>query len=107
MDIGRTNLIELDILTEGPPIMSKPYTVLLKYCEFLDHKIKQLEGAGIISWSMSDWPSPILVVPKKQDCMESNNFQGSSNFNLWLVHQLQKKLKSHIQTACQIRPMVP
>ena len=49
MDIGRTNLIELDIPMEGPLIMSKPYTVLLKYHEFVDNEIKQLEEAGIIS----------------------------------------------------------
>ena len=66
MDIGRTNLIELDIPTEGPPITSIPYTVLLKYHTFVDHEIKQLEEAGIISWRMSDWVSHILVVPKKQ-----------------------------------------
>ena len=30
-DIGRTNLIELDIPIEGPPIACKPYSVLLKY----------------------------------------------------------------------------
>ena len=48
-DIGRTNLIELDIPMEGPPTASKPYTVLLKYHEFIDHKIKQLEEVGIIS----------------------------------------------------------
>ena len=53
-DIGRTNLIELDIPTEGPPIALKCHTILLKYCEFADHKIKQLEEAGIISQSMSN-----------------------------------------------------
>ena len=52
-DIGRTNLIELDIPTEGPPIASKPYTVPLKYREFVDHEMKQLEEAGIISRGMS------------------------------------------------------
>ena len=31
MDIGRTNLIELDLPTEGPPIVCKPYLVPLKY----------------------------------------------------------------------------
>ena len=30
-DIGRTNLTELDIPTEGPPIACKPYSVPLKY----------------------------------------------------------------------------
>ena len=64
-DISRTNLIELDIPTEGPPVASKPYTVPLKYRECVDNEIKQLEEAGIISKSMSDWARPILVVPKK------------------------------------------
>ena len=67
MDIGRTSLIELDISTEGPPTASKPYTVWLKYHEFIDHEIKQLEEVGIISRNLSDWASPILVVPKKEE----------------------------------------
>ena len=31
IDIGRKNLIELDIPTEGPPIPCKPYSIPLKY----------------------------------------------------------------------------
>ena len=38
-DIGRTNLEELDIPNEGPPVASKPYIVPLKYTEFVEHKI--------------------------------------------------------------------
>ena len=102
MDIGKTNLIELNILMEGQPIASRPYTVPLKCSKFIDHKIKQLEEAGIISQSMSNWASPILVVPKKQDCMDSHNAQGSSNFNLWLCIS-HRNLNCHIQTACQIK----
>ena len=41
-DIGRTNLIELDIPTEGPPIACKPYPIPLKYRDFVDQEIKQL-----------------------------------------------------------------
>ena len=67
MDIGRTNLIKFDIPTEGPPIASKPYMVPLKYHKFTDHKIKQLEEAGIISRSISDWAGPMLIVPKKEE----------------------------------------
>ena len=77
-DIGRTNLIELDIPTEGPLIASKPYTILLKYWEFVDHKIKELEEAGIISQSVSNWVSPIIVVPKKEECVNSSSNPGSS-----------------------------
>ena len=91
MGIGRTNLIELDIPTEGPPIMSKPYSVLLEYCRFADHEIKQLEKG-----------SPILVVLKKQEHMETNKPQGRGNFNLQLCINC-RKLNSHIQTPQQIK----
>ena len=59
-DIGRTKLTELDIPTEGPSIASKPYMIRLKYREFVDNEIKQLEEAGIILQSMSDWAQPHL-----------------------------------------------
>ena len=84
-DIGRTNLIELDIPTEGPPITSKPYIVPLKYHEFVDHEIKWLEEVGLITWSISDWASPVLVVPKKEDHADinsSNTSGGSKNSSI-------------------------
>ena len=87
---------------EGLPIASKPYTVLLKYHEFIDHELKQLEEAGIISQSMSNWASPLQVVPKKQGHMETSYSQGSNNFNLQLCIDY-RKLNSHVQTACQIK----
>ena len=65
-NIGRSNLIELDIPTEVPATVCKPYSVLLKYRDFVDQETKQLEDMGIISHLMSNWASPILVIPKKQ-----------------------------------------
>ena len=41
-DIGRTNLLELDMPTEGLPIASKPHLVSLQYKELVDQEIKQL-----------------------------------------------------------------
>ena len=104
-DIGRTNLIELDILTEGAPIASKPYTVPLKYHEFVDHEIKQLEKVGIISRSMTNWTSPILVVPKKEERVDANTNSNNNNngkFNLRLCINY-RKLNSRIQTGHQIK----
>ena len=37
---GRTNLIEMDLPTTGPPVSMKPYTIPLKYESFLDDEIK-------------------------------------------------------------------
>ena len=83
LDWKYTNIISQTAM--GPPITSKPYTVPLKYPKFLDHENKQLEKVGIISRSMSDWASPFLVVPKKEEHAEtSNNTSGSKNskFNM-------------------------
>ena len=88
-DIGRTNLIELDIPTDGPCMSSRPYSIPLKNRDFMDEEIQQLEDAGIISRSMSDSASPILVVPKKpmpQDPSPSNKKQ----FNLILCIDCRK-----------------
>ena len=105
VDIGKTNLTELDILTEGPLIASKTYTVPLKYREFVNHEIKQLEEAGIIYRSMSNWASPILVVPKKEDHIDSNasaSTYKNIKFNLRLCIDYRKP-NSQIVTAHQIK----
>ena len=68
-DIGRTNLITMDIDTgDHPPpptICQKPYTLALKYYEWVQKEVDQLEWMGIITRSVSPWASPIVIVPKK------------------------------------------
>ena len=66
-DFSKTNLVEMDLPTTGPPVATKPYTIPLKYKSFLDDVIKLLEDAGCISQSLSDWASPICIVKKKPD----------------------------------------
>ena len=66
-DFGRTNLIEMDLPTTGPPLSTKPYTIPLKYKSFVDEEIKLLGDAGCISKSLSDWASPICIIKKKPD----------------------------------------
>ena len=61
-DFGRTNLIEMDLPTTGPPVSTKPYTIPLKYKSFVEDVIKFLEDAGCISKSLSGWASPICIV---------------------------------------------
>ena len=48
-DIGRTNLIKLDTPTKSPCISCQPYSIPLKYRDFVDEEIQELEDAGIIS----------------------------------------------------------
>ena len=43
-DIGRTNLITMDIDTgDHPPVCQKPYMLVLKHYEWVHNKVEQLE----------------------------------------------------------------
>ena len=65
-DIGRTNLITMDINTgDYPSICQKPYTLALKHCEWVQKEVEQLERTKIITRSVWPWASPIVIVPKK------------------------------------------
>ena len=65
-DIGKTQLIEMDIDTgNSPPIAQSPYTLPLKHYEWVQREIETLEKAGVIVKSLSPWASPVIVVPKK------------------------------------------
>ena len=65
-DIGRTKLVKMDIDTRDSPLVSsRPYTLPLKHYEWVQREIESLEWAGLIKKSMSDWASPIVIVPKK------------------------------------------
>ena len=56
----------MDIDTgDSPPISSRPYTLPLKHYEWVQREMESLEWAGVIKKSMSNWVSPIAIVPKK------------------------------------------
>ena len=62
----------MDLPTTGLLVVSKPYTIPLKYKSFIDDEIKLLEDAGCISKSLSDWASFICIVKKKPDPSQPN-----------------------------------
>ena len=65
-DIGRTQLIEMEIDTgDSLPVAQSPYTLPLKHYEWVRQEIETLEKSGVIERSLSRWESPVIVVPKK------------------------------------------
>ena len=65
-DIGRTQLIEIEIDTgDSLPVAQSPYTLSLKHYDWVRQEIETLEKAGVIERSLSRWASPVIVVPKK------------------------------------------
>ena len=49
MDVGRTNLFQMNIPTIGLPVACKPHPILLKGQRFVNEEIKLLENVGCIS----------------------------------------------------------
>ena len=90
-DIGRTQLVTMDIDTgDSPPVSSRPYTLALKHHKWVQKEIKMLERAGIIIKSMSPWASPIVIVPKKSQPGEPHKKRLCIDFRK--INDLQKKV---------------
>ena len=65
-DIGRTQLIEMEIDTgDSLPVAQSPYTLPLKHYDWVRQEIETLEKSGVIERSLSRWVSPVIVIPKK------------------------------------------
>ena len=65
-DIGRTQLIEMEINTgDSLPVAQSPYTLPLKHYDWVRQEIETLEKSGVIERSLLRWASPVIVVPKK------------------------------------------
>ena len=55
----------LEIPTEGPPCISAPYTIPLKFRPWADNTINKLLEASMIQHTISTWAPPIIILPKK------------------------------------------
>ena len=64
-DIGLSNHPPVEIPTEGPPCISAPYTIPLKFRPWANNSINKLLEASMIQRTMSTWASPVIIVPKK------------------------------------------
>ena len=65
-DIGRTQLIEMEIYTgNSVPLAQSLYTLPLKHYDWVRNEIETLEKVGVIERSLSPWASRVIVVPKK------------------------------------------
>ena len=64
-DISTPTHPPIEVPTEGPPCISAPYTIPLKFRPWADNTINKLLEAGMIQQTMSTWASPVIIVPKK------------------------------------------
>ena len=63
-DIGGTPLVAMEVETgDGPPVCQGPYGLPLKHVDWVQRELGALEGAGVVTGSVSPWASPIVIVP--------------------------------------------
>ena len=68
-DIGKTDLVPMSLQHKGniKPLNQKPYTLPLRHHAWLRQELTDLEKAGIISLSTSDFASQVIIAHKKKD----------------------------------------
>ena len=65
MSLGTTSLTEMMIDTgTSEPVSQKPYPITMKNYQWVKDEIEKLLTAKVIQSSRSNWPAPIIVVPK-------------------------------------------
>ena len=100
-DIGRTKLVKMDIdIGDNPPVSSRPYTLPLKHYEWEQRDIESLEWAGVIKKSMSNWASPMVIVPKKSTPREPPKRRLCIDFRK--VNELQQEVLAEGKKRGQI-----
>ena len=100
-DIGRTQLVAMDIDTgNSPPVSSRPYTLVLKHHRWVQEEIETLERAGVITKSMSPWASPIVVVPKKSQPGEPPRRDYVSTLEKLMTYSRRSFQKASLRVAC-------
>ena len=96
-DIGRTQLIEMEIDTgDSLPVAQSPYTLSLKHYNWVHQEIETLEKAGVIERSLSRWASPVIVVSKKSAPDEPPQRRLCVDYQK--INALQQEVK--VQGAC-------
>ena len=101
-DISRTRLVKMDIDTrDSPPVSSRPYTLPSKQYEWVQREIKSLERAGVIKKSMSNWASPIVIVPKKFVPREPPKRRLCINFRKSMSYNKRSWQKGRREAKCR------
>ena len=72
---------------DHPPIAKKPYTLAIKYLEWVNEEDDKLHEASVIRKSHSNWSAPIVMVPKggggKRMCVDYRALNAISRTYIW------------------------
>jgi len=64
-ELGCTDVLAMDIVDDGKPVMSKPYRASASERETISRIVQEWKEAGIVTETKSSYASPVLLVTKK------------------------------------------
>lgn len=64
--LGRTSLVEHEIITDFSPIKQRYYPVSPMVQKHIDEKLHKMLDLGVVEKSTTSWSAPIILVPKKE-----------------------------------------
>ena len=88
MNLGRTNLFEMDIWTTRKPIACKPYQHLVRYQKFVVEDLRLLQNAKCISESLRPWATPAIIIQKKQEPVSPQKKHLCLVLDCWFLNEL-------------------
>lgn len=96
---GRTELIHHTIhLSDPTPSRQRPYRVPERLVEPLREEIKVMKELGVIEPSMSEWSSPMVIVPKKDGslrvCIDFRKLNAQSKFDAYPMPRIDDLLEN-------------
>lgn len=97
--LGLTHLVKHKIITTGPPIKQRYYPLSPARQKQLETEVDEMLRLGVIRPSRSPWPSPVLIVTKKDGtgrfCLDSrkiNNVTVRDSYPLPYISRILDKL---------------
>lgn len=94
---GRTELIHHTIhLTDSTPLRQRPYRVPEHLLELL-REVATMKELGVIAPTLSEWCSPLVMVPKKDGslwvCIDFHKLNSQSQFDAYPMPQIDDLLE--------------
>ncbi len=95
---GRTNLVQHQIhLLDPTPSRQRPYRVPERLVAPLKAEIETMLELGVIEPSKSEWSSPIVIVPKKDNtlriCIDFRKLNAQSRFDAYPMPRIDDLLE--------------
>jgi len=63
-ELGCTDVIQMDIMDTGQPVVSRPYRASATECETISRIVKEWKDVGIVTETNYPYTSPVLLVTK-------------------------------------------